>query len=274
MSPEKPDPETPENPLPSFKSFLSGQNTPAMIAHAIVSGCLVGATIILAAGLYYLGAKPIGDRWSKPAERSLEENTNNLESNLNSYLKKYSNIEIEKHRIKEQLSYILTKQEQNKTIAVDYYNWLFVVLPLTSSAAIVSGISLFYISKEGWKEANSYMINVFITSSTIALLNGSMSVVFKMQENATRHTEAFVTYENLYQQILTRLATLSPPSESQKLTIAQQLQTLITDNNNLLSTYNKLLINFDSSKIQLPNFLLPNSPPNEGASESQSQEGQ
>jgi hypothetical protein len=247
--------------------------------HALLSVSLVSGTIAIAAGLYYFGANPISDRWSLPLDQSLYNNINTIDSTLNTYLNKYSNITAEKHRIREQITIALTKQEQNKNIATDYYKWMFVVFPITSGAAIVSGISLFFISKEGWENANNYIINVFITASTIALLVGSLSVIFKMQENAGRHIESLVAYENLYQQILTRLATISTtpvrgsPADASP-TVSQQLQTLITETNALLLTYNKILINFDSSNIQLPSFLLDNSSSENGGIEKPSGSGQ
>jgi hypothetical protein len=306
------------NVSPSDDKTQKKRSTNDIKNHALLSVSLVAGTIAIAAGLYYFGANPIADRWSRPLEESLQHNVNTLDSNLNIYLKnypeiapakktistqlklqknnyyykwlslivpislgativsetgisidnnyvnKYPEITPEKQRIREQIEIILTKKRQNKNIATDYYKWIFVVLPITSGAAIVSGISLFFISKEGWNQANSYIITVFITASTIALLVGSLSVIFKMQENAGRHIESFVAYENLYQQILTRLATISTtpvrgsPADASP-SVSQQLQTLITDTNALLLTYNKILINFDSSSIQMPSFLLNNS---------------
>jgi hypothetical protein len=72
-----------------------------------------------------------------------------------------------------------------------------------------------------------------------------------------------VAYENSCQQILKRLATISTTpvarsSPASSAIVSQQLQTLITDTNALLLTYNKILINFDSSNIQMPSFLFNN----------------
>jgi hypothetical protein len=266
MTTEKPDLQTASrrNSPQSIKNFVNGEKNRSILAHSLLTTSLVGGALGIAVGLYYFGANQIAGRWSAPLEESLKSNTASVDSTLKIYLNRYPNIAIERQRIKEQLVLILTKQKQNKTIAMDYYKWLFVVLPITSGAAVVSGISLFYISKEGWENANRYVINIFTTSSTIALLIGSLSIIFKMQDNAGRHIEAFVTYENLYQQILTRLTAIStdPTAKTANTTSstpAQQLQSLIADTNTLLNTYNKILINFDSSNIQLPSFLLNNS---------------
>lgn len=278
MSTEPLEPETPKNPLPSCQSFWSLKNNPAIIAHAILTGTLVVATILIALGLYYFDANRIDDRWSETLDQSLDDKLKpgKIDLIVNNYLQKYQNLNIDgaKKRIKEQLTQMVMKQKQSEIIAKDYYKWLFVDLSITSGAAIISAISLFYISKEGWEKANNYVINIFTTSSAVALMVGSWNVIFKMQENADKKVDLFIAYENLYNLVLTRIATISDPSEAGDTrcnpseagdtrtsppTVADQLQTIVTKTEDTMSTYNKILINFDSSGIRLPYFLLNNS---------------
>lgn len=219
-----------------------------IITHVILTLSLLALSAITAGGLFFVGSKSIAQSWTKPLTSSPD-----LEQRLESYLKKFSSFASEKQRIKEEVKQISLRTELHKTIATDYYRWLFVALPLTSGAAIISGISLFYISKEGWEKANNYIINIFISSSAIALYVGSMPVIFKIEDNAKANAGFFILYNNLENQVLTRLATLQQNSNQK--TDREKLQSIINDTEAKIEELNKFSIVFDANSIYLPNIL-------------------
>lgn len=218
-----------------------------IITHVILTLSLLTLSAITAGGLFFVGSKSIAQSWTKPLTSSPD-----LEHRLESYLKNFSAFASEKQRIKEEVKHISLRTELHKTIATDYYRWLFVALSLTSSAAVISGISLFYISKEGWGKANNYIINIFVSSSAIALYVGSMPVIFKIEDNAKANAGFFILYNNLENEILTRLAI--QPSSNQK-TDREKLQSIINDTEAKIEELNKFSIVFDANSIYLPSIL-------------------
>lgn len=101
--------------------------------------------------------------------------------------------EAEKKRLETQIKIIEYRAISSLIMAKDFYKWLFATIMVFSISIIIASVCLFYISKEGWKAANNYVINVFTVFSGIALLSGSIPLVFQYESNAQKNLAMLVT---------------------------------------------------------------------------------
>lgn len=152
--------------------------------------------------------------------------------------------EAEKSRLDAQIKIIEYRAMSSLIIAKDCYKWLFTTIMLFSISIIIASVCLFFISKEGWKSANNYIINVFTVFSGIALLSGSIPLVFQYENNAQKQLEMLVNYINLRNQIITSIA-ITANLDGKSLT----LKDIIISTEMALNNYNQLSLKFDTSSM-------------------------
>ena len=129
-------------------------------------------------------------------------------------------------------------------MAKDFYKWLFATIMLFSISIIIASVCLFYISKEGWKAANNYVINVFTVFSGIALLSGSIPLVFQYENNAQKNLGMLVNYINLRNHIITNIA-ITTNLEGKSIT----LKDIVVSTEMALTEYNQLSIKLDTNSM-------------------------
>ncbi len=152
--------------------------------------------------------------------------------------------EAEKNRLKTQIQIIEYRAMSSLMMAKDFYKWLFTTIMLFSISIIIASVCLFYISKEGWKVANNYIINVFTVFSGIALFSGSIPFVFQYENNAQKNLEMLVNYINLRNQVITSTA-ITANLDGKSLT----LEDIVISTEMALAEYNQLSIKLDTNSM-------------------------
>lgn len=152
--------------------------------------------------------------------------------------------EAEKNRLETQIKIIQYRAMSSLMMAKDFYKWLFATIMLFSISIIIASVCLFYISKEGWKAANNYVINVFTVFSGIALLSGSIPLVFQYENNAQKNLGMLVNYINLRNHIITNIA-ITTNLEGKSIT----LEDIVVSTEMALTEYNQLSIKLDTNSM-------------------------
>jgi hypothetical protein len=191
-------------------------------------------------------AEKIADNWAKELKYFSKTSQKTTPSTVEAiYINNFSNSSYaEKKRIQEQMEIIKSRSTTHLTIMTYFYTRFYMSIALASVSAIISAISLFYISKVGWEKANNYIIPIFVTTTSIAIFVGAFPVVFQQENNIRENSELYLKYINLENQILTRLATKAN-AEGTNLTLKE----IINNTDIKLTEYNKIAIGFDANSI-------------------------
>ena len=286
-----------ENNLKKFKKYFAFINTP-FIKHGILASTLIICSIVLFMFLNSEGEK-IADQWYENTkhyrsktkeEKNKKQNINvnqiydvlldnqnedesedeeqkkeksksiiNSKKTRNSYIDKFESTDAEKERIKQQLEIIELNATSHAQIIVFFYTRLFSELTLISITGIIAAICLFHISQSGWKQANNYVINVFVVTTGITLFIGALPIIFQQEKNIIENKELYINYVNLENEILTKLATkknqnekLEEPVKSYKNSLENEqidLTQIILETEKKLKELNKISIGFDSTGV-------------------------
>lgn len=127
-----------------------------------------------------------------------------------------------------------------------FYVRYYTSIAITSSAAIIAAICLIFISKDGLTNANPYVINLFLASSSMGILFGTFPAVFKQEKNVSDNKALYLRYSALEQQILTYLVTGKDPINQPD---EQEIKNFIYYLDKQMEKINQLAIGFDSTRI-------------------------
>ena len=217
------------------------------VRHGLLTGFLLLLTWLTAAFLIVQG-EIIAKEWSKGLRNTgdFDEDNAIFKQEIKVYEQNFKGSESEKKRIIEQLEEIKLRAKSHFKVMTYFYVRYYTSIAITSSAAIIAAICLIFISKEGLTNANQYVINLFLTSSSMGILFGTFPAVFKQEKNVSDNKALYLRYSALEQQILTYLATgkdpINPPDE-------QEIKNFIYYLDKQMEKINQLAIGFDSTRI-------------------------
>lgn len=232
----------------------------ASVRHGLLSaGMLI--TALVAGNLLNLQAERVAQRWTEGLKyadasslrRSPESTTGsnnpastiNDKANLNIYLDAFqASTPAERDRIQMQLAAIERRASAYARITIFFYTRLFAAIALASASGIIATVSLFYISKVGWHEANNYVVNVFVISSSVTIFVGAFPLIFQQEDNVRNNARLYMSYLDLENQILTALAT-QKDEQGQPL----DLRTIMVSTDQKMAELNIESIGFDPNAI-------------------------
>lgn len=110
-------------------------------------------------------------------------------------------------RLVEQLNTINDLKARHCRIMSFFYKQYFCWLSLGGTAALVSLLCIFFISKEGWKETNNALINLGVTSFGVTLFALNTTQVFQQSENLKTSQNLYIGYVGLQHDLLSAIAT-------------------------------------------------------------------
>lgn len=216
------------------------------IVHGLLSvGLILVASI--AGNLLNFQAERVAQRWTeglKYAATAKAGETRDKE-NLNLYLDGFPTASAaERDRIQVQLTQVERRARAYARITTFFYTRFFAAIALASTTGIIAGICLFYISKVGWKDANNYIVNIFVVSSGITVLVGAFPVTFQQENNIQKNAQLYMSYINLESQLLTALAS-QKDDQGQPL----DLHSIIVSADKTMAELNIESIGFDATGI-------------------------
>jgi hypothetical protein len=110
-------------------------------------------------------------------------------------------------RLVEQLNTINDLRARHCRIMSFFYKQYFSLLSIGGTAALVSLLSIFFISKEGWKATNNALINLGVTSFGVTLFTLNTTQVFQQAENLKTSQNLYSDYVGLRHDLLSAIAT-------------------------------------------------------------------
>jgi hypothetical protein len=109
-------------------------------------------------------------------------------------------------RLVEQLNTINDLKARHCRIMSFFYKQYFTLLSIGGTAALVSLLCIFFISKEGWKETNNALINVGVTSFGVTLFALNTTQIFQQAENLKTSQNLYSGYVELRHDLLSAIA--------------------------------------------------------------------
>jgi hypothetical protein len=110
-------------------------------------------------------------------------------------------------RLVEQLNTVTDLRARHCRIMSFFYKQYFCWLSIGSTAAMISFLCIFFISKEGWKETNNALINLGVTSFGITLFALNTTQVFQQSENLKTSQNLYIGYVGLEHDLRSAIAT-------------------------------------------------------------------
>jgi hypothetical protein len=151
--------------------------------------------------------------WETYSDISLNYSTKTFQPSGNS--SSFSPAELQ--RIDQQLQEVHVRIKIHEQIMKSFYRRYYTTTSLATGAAILAGICLFVITREGWKQANKGLISIFLVASTSALLFREIPRIFKYEENFRENFRQYQEYVALRNKIYSFLATGTVITETPKI---------------------------------------------------------
>jgi hypothetical protein len=179
---------------------------PTILGHSLIILTLLA--ILIGAYLYeervaiYRANTWLSD-WKKHSNNSLnypeflQQNSDNISS--------FSAAELQ--RIYQQLQEIQSRIYIHEQIMKSFYRRYYITTSITMGSAILAGICLFIITREGWKQVNKGWITIFLFVSITALLFREVPPIFLYEENWVQNFRQYREYVALRNKIYSFMAT-------------------------------------------------------------------
>lgn len=218
---------------------------PNFIKHGLLTGVLLLAVFFGAMFLIIQGTI-IANDWSTNLRNGPVNNLDksNITATSESSLESLNGTDAEKERIKEQLQEIRIRANSHISVMIYFYVRYYMSIAVASTSGIIAGICLFFISKVGWDHANEYVINVFLVTSSMAILFGGFPVVFKQEQNVAENKALYLKYIALEDEVNSYFATQENLEGEQ-----QNLKKFIHYLDKQLARINQVAIGFDYTQI-------------------------
>ena len=113
-------------------------------------------------------------------------------------------------RVYKQLDIIKQRMRFHLKVLLMFYRIYFVSTYMMMILSILSGISLLFISKEGWAnsgKSHQLLLTFFLVSSSAGIIYGSGPTVFEHENNIKYNKELFLRHAELRQDILSYAST-------------------------------------------------------------------
>lgn len=236
-----------------------------LVDHGLLTLALLLITLGGTLFLSWFGAKQ-ADKWTEglryaPTNQQISTQVSSEEAKrLQAYIDKIPNATFEeKARLFKQLKEIENRAKSHISVARAFYIWNYQSISIATASSIVTAVSLFFLSRKGWNDANKYVVNVFIVSFGITVIVGVFPALFKQEENISNNTRTYLAYIALDDRVNTYIATkrfigIKPvntnnTAPTEPLTNIKDVIRSVDDE---LATLNNIYVGFDATKV--PNY--------------------
>lgn len=231
-------------------------------AHVFIVAGLLLLTLSMAAGSRSY-ARGLADKWVEPLQ------PNRLPVNIkDSFCKPHApEYTAADRRIEAQYGEITGRIQHHLGLTVFFYSNYFSAISMVMFFASVAGICLFYMANKGWKEANPFVVTVFVYATVTTAYFGSLVTVFQQQQNIADNKALYLKYVALGNSVLTYCATgQDGPTSGNSLAYVSAVDKDMAELNNIA-------VGFDYGKVPTSDVIFknlsqkgaPSSPPEPGA---------
>lgn len=110
-------------------------------------------------------------------------------------------------RLVEQLNTVNNLRARHCRIMSFFYKQYFCWLSIGGTAAMISFLCIFFVSKEGWKATNNALINLGVTSFGITFFALNTTQIFQQSENLKTSQNLYIGYVGLEHDLRSAIAT-------------------------------------------------------------------
>ncbi len=211
------------------------------------------SSLLLFTGIIYLGMLCMSTVWAKEWLNK-EVDTPPKVQQAEIFNKETLNPEDRQQiRLVEQLDAINDLKARHCRIMSFFYKQYFSLLSIGGTAALVSLLCIFFISKEGWKETNNALINLGVTSFGVTLFALNTTQIFQQADNLKTSQNLYSGYVELRHDLLSAIASkelIKPDRTIVKLDTKNGGYTqLIQDTDARMKALNLVRLGFDPTPI-------------------------
>jgi len=162
-------------------------------------------------------------------------------------------------RLQGQLTEIESRIERHTAVMIYFYQQYFISLSMASGLGLIAALCLFFISRDGWQKANNALINVFMVTSSTALLYNQLPHLFKQDINLAANQKLYLDYIALQNKVLSYQATGGTtdinPDRPDEFIADVNPSLFIHEIDKNLAQLNQIPIEFDATQIiRIPDF--------------------
>jgi len=162
-------------------------------------------------------------------------------------------------RLQGQLTEIESRIERHTAVMIYFYQQYFISLSMASGLGLIAAFCLFFISRDGWQKANNALINVFMVTSSAALLYNQLPALFKQDINLAANRDLYLQYIALQNKVLSYQATGGTtginPERPDEFVDNVKPSLFIHEVDRKLTQLNQIPIEFDAAQIiKIPDF--------------------
>jgi uncharacterized protein (DUF433 family) len=159
-----------------------------------------------------------------------------------------SNLTVNK-RLTEQLKAVNELKVKHCLIMTFFYKQYYISLSIASTAALISIVCIFFVSKEGWAKTNNALINVSVTSSVVTLAFLNITQIFQQSQNLKTSQDLYANYTALQNDFLSSLATNQLIVDAKAQDLKNDYKLLIQFTDSRLSSLSLIRLGFDPTPI-------------------------
>jgi len=110
--------------------------------------------------------------------------------------------ESEKERLLEQIRTIRARARHHFSVMKFFYSRYYMAISIVLVLGLIAAIALFFITKNGWNEAKSYLKTVFITATALTTYLGAFPRVFQQSQNIADNKKLYLQYIALHDEVM------------------------------------------------------------------------
>jgi hypothetical protein len=153
-------------------------------------------------------------------------------------------------RIRNQISEVRDRERRHLGVVVFYYSRYYMAIALSSVLGVFAGVLFIFISINGLKQANSYILLLFIASSSLSAFFGIYPSLYKQPENIEDNEKLYRAYVELEDNIRTNAILLDLECENDKSENVECLTKYISAIDSRLKDINRLTVVLDPSALK------------------------
>ena len=161
-------------------------------------------------------------------------------------------------RIHQQLTDVALKSHNHFTVAKEFMVQSFVCITTSAVFFVIAAVSLAFITKAGFAQANPYLITLLICSLAVGSFFISLTNIFKQEKNANDNLNLYIRCINLEQAIRSELVTnkfiivkANQPCD----TLDRALDYTITSIDKRMEEINQIALGFDAAGVKILSTL-------------------
>ncbi|MEM8639194.1 MAG: hypothetical protein AAGG51_10315 [Cyanobacteria bacterium P01_G01_bin.54] len=203
---------------PLTRGLWAADGNPTVLGHLLVAGCFIGSVAIADFGLSQLAIQK-KHRWmalyyppevatiGSPQAANLQTVLEHNQKRIDTLLQDFDAEPQLKQRLRSQFLRLQTRALIHSDVAAFFYGRSFVTLSIVSVSGIIALLCLFFISKDGWDDSSTLLLNLFVLAAGTVVLYGNLSIFLQYEANSQENIQVYTACINLREEFLSYLVT-------------------------------------------------------------------